>query len=110
MPTPIPKRLRLGWLHYRVVVDRATLRDHEANAVALTESATIVVDDERPHVIIAEHLLHEALHGLIHVHKSDLDRGPRDETEERYVAALAPGILGMLRDNPKLVAFLTAKD
>lgn len=54
-------------------------------------------------------LLHEVLHGVLYAHGLarvlELDA---DGHEEKLVSALTPVILGVLRDNPALVKFLTA--
>lgn len=51
--------------------------------------------------------LHEALHAIFHVaalHQTlNLDHGD----EERVVASLAPQVLLLLRDNPRVVSYLT---
>lgn len=49
-------------------------------------------------------LLHEVLHGILRQQGREWT-----EAEEQYVTALAPGLLGVLHDNPKLVAYLTAR-
>ncbi len=52
-----------------------------------------------------ETLLHEAMHALSNM--AGLDHELGDEAEEKVVRRLAPLLLALLRDNPKLVRFLT---
>jgi hypothetical protein len=53
---------------------------------------------------IADTVLHELFHALIHID------GPRlsIKTEEAYVGCLASGLVQVLRDNPKLITWLAA--
>lgn len=53
----------------------------------------------------AEALLHEAMHSILHCQGREYG----GDVEESYVRPLASGLLIVLRENPKLVEFLTRK-
>jgi hypothetical protein len=57
------------------------------------------IDQER------DTLVHEILHGLVRVIGLNL----RDSLEERIVGTLSPVLLDLLRSNPEVVAYLTAR-
>jgi len=60
-----------------------------------------IVTTERPPVFIVDTLVHEIFHAIWDVFHLE-----EDDTEERIVATLATGWLGVLRDNPELVSCL----
>lgn len=72
------------------------------------EGQTITIHPDRGKDATADTLLHECMHGLF------IQTGLRggevvsEKTEERIIQAITPMLLLMLRDNPKLVEFLTA--
>lgn len=49
------------------------------------------------------------LHELLHAIWAHTGLSYEDDEQERVVGALAPWLLGALRDNPRLVAFLLAR-
>ncbi|HVX20899.1 MAG TPA: hypothetical protein VHB02_06110 [Acidimicrobiales bacterium] len=70
---------------------------------------TISIDPDQAHDELADTLLHEVLHACYHLTGNILNAVAKsEEIEEHSVGILAPALLGVLRDNPDLVAFLTA--
>lgn len=104
-PAGLPRRLRIGHLAYRVRVDRQRCEDEESEAVSSGNLAQILVRGDRPHLCEAESLLHEVLHQALFVAGVDNRDDARVE-EERLVRAMTGPLLGALRDNPDLVAYL----
>ena len=111
MNPEIPEALMIGPHCYEVRTDDRTLRDLRSDSDTgrcRPDDLTIDVDPDHPLTIIAETLLHEALHaciaqaGLIGVLAEC-----EDELEERIVLTVSPVLLDALRSNPELVAFLT---
>lgn len=49
-------------------------------------------------------LLHEIMHAILH----QQGRNDDPEEEERYVRALATGVIAVFQDNPRLAAWLAA--
>ena len=106
----VPAQIALGPHTYEIRSDHETstlLREDGKAGDSLRARLIIRVDAEVPHTSVAETLLHETLHCIW-----DLTplRDASDDEEERIVSALAPYLLDVLRRNPKLVTYLTAKE
>ena len=69
------------------------------------DTQSIVIDDDLGVTVEKETVLHELMHAIWH--QTTLDRTYTDEQEEQVVWSLAPFILALLRENPRLVAYLT---
>jgi len=117
VPAPIPSSLRVGHATYSVAVDTAQI--HEANTDAGSNlagfsngaSQRIVLREDNAPDYQAETLLHEVLHQCLRVSScrpDDDSKAGLPDVEERAVAAMAGPLLAVLRDNPGLVAYLTA--
>jgi hypothetical protein len=110
-PKP-PRAIRVGPLVYTVSEDRTQLleavRAEQSGLLGITDhsAATITLDKRQAPCMKRDTLLHEVLHCLTQT------TGIADElgdNEEGVVRRLAPALLGVLRDNAKLVAYLTDK-
>lgn len=75
-------------------------------AVGLSDPATHTITLHPGQSLANEQdtLLHEIMHAVLRQQGR-----PYTAAEERYVTALAIGLLGALHDNPSLVRFLTRK-
>jgi hypothetical protein len=113
----IPARLRIGHLAYTVTVSDAEV-DKTSNEEKTTLSGfsehhrqRIVLREDNVPDYQAETLLHEILHQCLRVcgvnPDSDAKAGVAD-VEERTVSSMSGPLLAALRDNPDLVAYLTA--
>lgn len=107
----LPDALTIGPHRYQVRSDRDTgalLRAEGSNGDSRPCDLLIRIDTERPPSAIAETLLHEALHCAWH--QTSFTASPNlSDHEEAIVTALAPLLLGMVRANPDLVAYLVAE-
>lgn len=99
-PRPrFPESVQVGPVAYRV--ERATLPRNEfgqCNPFLLR----VQVREDLPPAQARSVLLHELLHAVSDVFVAGL--------KERQVRALEAGLACLLRDNPRLVAYLTAPD
>ena len=103
----IPETIRIGPHTYEIRHDPETAKRVRAAGHAGNSEASqllIQLDVDLPHTQLADTLLHEALHCMWN--QTSLPAGLSAE-EEAVVLALSPLLLGVLRDNPELVAYLT---
>ena len=94
-----PKHVKVGPHSYSVIVDRHGLMsdmghcDPDQGIIALHAGQCVSA--------MRDSLTHEVLHAALAPLNLD------DELEERIVSTLSPTWLGVVRDNPRLVAWLT---
>jgi len=101
----LPRRVKLGgqsWTLQRVHLDDelgifGRFKDRQS---LIELDADQGIDQERNTVT----------HELLHAVASTARVFDEPDDEERVVSALAPWLLAMLRDNPALVSYLTARD
>lgn len=108
-PPPIPDWIRVGPHTFEIRHDPDTarlLRDDDSRGDTYTEALMIRLDDRNPSTVVAETLLHELMHAAWYVTAL---RAVENPDEEAVCQALAPVLLGILRDSPELVAYLTAE-
>lgn len=99
-----PASVRLGphrWTIRRGAIDA----DGELYGRTLERELTILLAPTVPSQE-RDTLLHELLHACWAQTGLDFE----DDEQERVVGALAPWLLGALRDNPRLVAFLLERE
>lgn len=99
-----PKTIRIGPFTVPVVV-KDVPKDEEGRILfgQYTALATIELNTIAPNPIhAADTVIHEVLHGLY----GNAGLGPMCQ-EEQVVSVLSTGLVQVLRDNPKLVAWLT---
>lgn len=111
---PLPRKVHVGALTYRVTDDRSTLletcRAESIDVVGHTDHnrALIVLDATQAPCQRRDSLLHEVLHTIAETTGLAFEWGT--EREEQIVRRLAPVVLAVLRANPQLVAYLTDTD
>jgi len=110
---PIPSAVKVGPIVYSVFVggeewEQAHLRDQTPGLLGLTESerAQITLPDSLAPGPEREVVLHEVLHAIYQVGGNMIERVERDQLEEDSIRLISPGLLGVLRENPDLVAYL----
>jgi hypothetical protein len=100
-----PASIVVGPHVYRVVmVPAGVLADSGSAGTTNPQALTIAVCEEQARSQLADTLLHELAHALV------ASVGLDEDVEERVCLALGPGLLGLLRGNPELVAYVTARD
>lgn len=110
MSTPLPTSIRVGPYAYAVYEYPAHDRDAWGRISFRGHRIGVGVGDEVSDGARRTSLLHEvahAIHELAGINESDVGW---PKTEERYIGATAALWLMVLRDNPDLVAYLTATD
>lgn len=95
-----PRKLDVGPATFKV---RKSELGGELLGVTRPTDLQILYAEGQAAMVLADTLLHEALHACIAVH--GIDVGDHDN-EERLVRALAPALLALVRDNPTLMGFL----
>lgn len=107
----MPTSVRVGPFTYRVTSDRAEMnqrcRDETADLLGHCDrrAGVISIEPNQSPDQKRDSLLHESLHGITDLIGLAADMS--DAEEEQLVRRLSPAILAFLRDNPKVVAFLT---
>jgi hypothetical protein len=103
-----PHKIRVGPVDWRVRWSRKAVRaihpDGSASGGTDSESATIAIDPGKSEGYNRTVLIHEILHACLQTADINLS----DKVEENVVRALTPTLLSTLRDNPRLVGYLTA--
>lgn len=111
----VPARVKIGPARYVVLVsnDEIHKADSQArvNYAGFSNGSTqkIALREDNPPDYQAETLLHEILHQCLRVAGVDPDQDAKAglaDVEERAIGATAALLLGVLRDNPGLVAYL----
>jgi len=116
----IPDTVRVGSITYRVTIDldewvrfehankRSGFVGHTDNAMAI-----IYINPECAPEVVRSTLWHEVMHALCYtvIGSSDWRHLGKEKSdrEEAVVAAFESPIVCVLRDNPQLVAYLTAE-
>lgn len=107
---PMPDKVKVGPLTYDIKNDSLAhmLAEYEQKAGLYgrcdnPKQALILSPDLAPGQLRAT-LVHEILHAVINVSGVSLGN---DDAEERAVAAIEMPLLGVIRDNPALIAYLT---
>jgi Zn-dependent peptidase ImmA (M78 family) len=115
---PIPKKIKIGSQTYAVyernINDDPGLND--AHAYTYTNGNFIVVNKDLNYQLQRRYLMHEILHAVIFVF-GQTDKADKDERTDTYenlehwfIYLLQEPLVMLLRDNPSLVNWLTAKD
>lgn len=103
-----PRSAKVGPFKYAIYrTDRADTLD-EADGVCWTKIHEIHVVDDMSPLLTKERLVHELLHAVWDVAFVDAPDS-WDRMEERFIRQMAPGLLGLLRENPCVVAYLCEK-
>jgi Zn-dependent peptidase ImmA (M78 family) len=99
-----PSKVRVGPLVYSVVLDDAKVPvDHYG--ICDKDRTEIHLDPDQSEIRLRLSLVHELLHAL-----SDLGdlRDMDSVAEEERVVRMAPVLLQVIRENPKLLEYLTS--
>jgi len=116
-PKP-PKLIQLGAYRMRVRVDQARLDAHAAETGSRLAGQSnfaqqrISLSEAMAPDYARDTLLHEVLHMSLRLAGIDPDADAKaglEDVEERTVMAMSGVLLGVLRDNPELVAYLLAE-
>lgn len=113
-PASIPTSVEVAHISYRIDHNGQRARDAEVYGMCHVDRAEIVIGTSMAPAQKRDTLLHELLHALCDV--MGVSKGgsaallPTQDDEERFVHALSPLLLDMLRSNPELVDFLLAED
>jgi hypothetical protein len=117
---PMPTHVKVGHLVYRVVVGgpewaeaRAEAGDGEGSRlVAHTMHSTQVMSfaPGETELMMRDSMIHECTHALAAAMGNPVEAWDMDSNVEEHVAAfIGSGMTMLLRDNPKLVAWLMAE-
>jgi hypothetical protein len=107
-----PITIRSGAYVYDVVMDMVACGALGATGATANDDLRIYMDDRRPPGVLRDTLLHECLHTIwkqTYLVK-EYDDESSDSAGERIINELAPRLLLLLRDNPRLVTFLLESD
>lgn len=100
-----PTSLRIGHARYTVTSDKAGCKARKAEGRSSGNKLAIILRGDRPHDAEADTLLHEVLHQCLF---QSGQGGMADQ--EAFVLAVTGPLLGALRDNPELVAYLLTEE
>lgn len=98
-----PKKIRVGPYTFRVIRSSREIAGEAVGDTSPRRSRIRYTDDQCP-MQIRSTILHEVLHAIAHT------AGIGDEEalkQEDFISRCEAGFLGVLRDNPKLLAYLT---
>lgn len=110
-----PKRVKLGSRTIDVAVMPAVFDGmSEQPGLSQMHERRVVLCASTPPDTQRETMLHELLHQVLHlagltVPHDDVDPDLSEKDEERLVIRVAPILLGLIRENPSLVTFLTER-
>jgi len=99
-----PRRIKLSPYTYTV----REVRGLQDSGACAPDYEAILVDAEQSDGQKRDTLLHEALHGIIRQGLEQQFKDVDKSFEESVVSFFAPRLLGLLRDNPALVEYLTS--
>lgn len=106
-----PGKVRLGPHTYSVIVERAAIDRLSAEGGEKrlgecdSQRCTITIDPDQAPSQLADTLVHELLHACFDLIGAGEDVSA--DVEERLVRRLAPVLVGLLHDNPRLVTWLS---
>lgn len=105
-----PQKVKITPYTYTVRWDKvaqAALNAASFNGQTLNDSLELLIANNLPPGTERDIVLHECLHALWS--QTDLAKRIDHEGEESVIWSLTPRLLGLLRDNPALVAYLVEK-
>jgi len=104
----LPKHLSIAPFSYTVREDKDACVSAGVLGYCLEDVEVILIDPLSSPGALRDTLLHESLHAIWG--QTTLNKKYSDEEEEEALLALSPRILSLIRDNPKLVSFLTEEE
>lgn len=102
----IPAKVVIGPHHYKVKVAKPSGLSHEQYGTTEVGTTTITLAPGMSGSQQRDTFLHEVLHAVLSLTGWDHRLG--DKREEQLVRSLTPALLEVLRDNPKVVKWLTS--
>lgn len=100
---PPPGKVVIGPHVFKVVsVPNGVLDDAGRYGHTALPRNLIALDDGMPFTQEADTLCHESAHGML----ATIDLGEDEAVEERVCLILGPALLGWVRNNPDLIAYL----
>ena len=105
----MPKKVRIGHATYEVACNREMDQSLVEDGLAGKSNGNllkIAVRSNFPPATQAETLLHEILHQCLFVTGLELDT----QDEEKVIRPLSMALFGVLRNNPRLVTYLTSQE
>ena len=94
----IPAKVKIGYFDYKIKANSDLVMEMGLTKV---DKLLIEVDPSYPDQIVKETLLHECMHAIF----KDTFLVD-DETEEKIIRMLSPGVMHLLKDNPDLQSYL----
>lgn len=98
---PMPKTIKVGAHTYSVLRKPKSVLTEELGACDF-DGLQILIRKQLRKSVAKETLLHELLHTCTYPSLND-----KTTTDEDFVTAVAPVLLQVIQDNPRLVAYLT---
>jgi hypothetical protein len=106
-----PRKVKVGGYTFTVEPDGGLSAFHSVNGVCGPDTQQVLYDPQVGFVVLRDTILHELMHGITNqLAFCEKQVGLSDDQEEHVVRTLSTAILALLRDNPKLVQFLTEKE
>jgi hypothetical protein len=103
-PLRLPANVKIGAVRYGIHEFEPEMADGAGAWGSFDPArAKILLDTRRPPAIIAETLVHELMHGLIHDAALDFE----DDDEEALVKRLSPRLAALISDNPLVVRWIS---
>ena len=102
----IPAKVKVGPYTYSVVcqsiIDNAGIHQRALQR--------LVIDADGGPDARRDVLIHELLHAILSNAGTDQDGDEARKATEAFIERVSAGLLGVIRDNPDLIAYLTEKD
>ena len=102
-----PKRIKVGPFTFDTVEDDAALNVLGGSGAMNYDLQVIVYGTGSASEQLKDTVLHETLHAIIRQTRLYESNDEWVKLEEGLVQAMTPILLGVLRENPRLVTFLT---
>jgi hypothetical protein len=105
-----PQKVKVGHVRYTLRVEKGLASIAGATGTCGEDTQLILVDDQVGPDQERDTVLHELLHAIFFASnvKSILPGDDTKELEEKLILSTATRLLELLRDNPKLVEYLTS--
>ena len=100
-----PRRIRINGADFAVRFRKFTTREGKMG-ICLHKPARLEIATGMTPFDQRDTMLHEVMHALLVKQGHTGSCFDKDETEEKYVNALATGIVGVLQDNPDFAQWL----
>lgn len=105
---PLPKSVKIGPAVY-ALRENPSLADQGLLGVTKHIPQVIEIRPDQGVTSKRDTVFHESIHAVCEVSGMAHLIGVDDEGEERIIRLLTPWLLGLLRDNPRFVAYLLEK-